>query len=240
MQDRSDFWKMVDRTKPSRLRVFAESELRDCQDYFVEIQSDSTLPPNEIITASERLALIRSEIDLRHSDAKHQQTQRLARWAIAAGMVSLTVAIVFGVAQCLVNRPTRETWPVAIETPTTIETPTVATPMPTASPSPTEKAASPSPAASPTASPKAKPTPKKAKAKRKARRAARPMPAGRTTDEAANPPAPGGGHGQVWVNTEIGVYHREGSRFYGTTRKGKYMIEQDAIQTGYKPAPKGP
>jgi hypothetical protein len=59
-------------------------------------------------------------------------------------------------------------------------------------------------------------------------------------EEAANPPAPGGGHGQVWVNTETGVYHREGSRFYGTTRKGKYMTEQDAIQAGYKPAPKGP
>jgi hypothetical protein len=234
MADRSSFWKMVDRTKPNRLRVFAESELRDCQNYFLEIQSDSTLPPNEIITASERLALIGNEIAIRYGDAKHQQTQRLARWAIAAGMVSLTVAIVFGVAQCLVNRPTRENWPVAIETPT------VATPTPTASPSPAEKAASPSPAASPTASPKAKPTPKKAKAKRKARRTARTMPAGRTTDEAANPPAPGGGHGQVWVNTEIGVYHREGSRFYGTTRKGKYMIEQDAIQAGYKRAPKGP
>ena len=180
---------MVDRTRPSKLRVFAESELRDCQDYFLEIQSDSTLAPNEIIAASERLALIGYEIAIRNGDAKHQQTQRLARWAIAAGMVSLTVAIVFGVAQCLVNRPTRENWPVAIETPTTIETPTVATPTPTASPSPTEKAALPSPAASPTASPKAKPTSKKAKAKRKARRAARPMPAGRTTDEAANPPA---------------------------------------------------
>jgi hypothetical protein len=111
---------------------------------------------------------------------------------------------------------------------------------PTASPSPAEKAASPSPAESPTASPKAKPTPKKAKAERKARRAARPVPAGRTTEEAANPPALGGGHGQVWVNTETGVYHREGSRFYGTTRKGKYMIEQDAIRAGYKPAPTGP
>jgi hypothetical protein len=66
------------------------------------------------------------------------------------------------------------------------------------------------------------------------------MPAGRTTNEAANLPAPGGGHSQVWVNTETGVYHREGSRFYGTTRMGKYMTEQDAIQTGYKPAPKGP
>ena len=109
----------------------------------------------------------------------------------------------------------------------------------TAAPSPAEKAASPSPAESPTASPKAKATPKKGKAKREARPAARPVPAGRTTEEAANPPAPGGGHGQVWVNTETGVYHREGSRFYGTTRKGKYMIEQDAIQAGYKRAPTG-
>ena len=105
------------------------------------------------------------------------------------------------------------------------------------SPSPAEKAASPSPAESPAASPKARPTPKKAKAERTARPAATPAPAGRTTEEAANPPAPGGGHGQVWVNTETGVYHREGSRFYGTTRKGKYMTEQDATQAGYKPAP---
>jgi len=110
---------------------------------------------------------------------------------------------------------------------------------PTASPSPTEKAASPSPAESPTASPKAKPTPKKAKAERKARPTASPVPTGRAIDEAVNPPAPGGGHHQVWVNTETGVYHREGSRFYGTTRKGKYMTQQDAIQAGYKPAPKG-
>ena len=108
---------------------------------------------------------------------------------------------------------------------------------PAASPSPAEKAASPSPAESPAASPKAKPTPKKAKPKPTARPAVSPSPAGRTTEEATNPPAAGGGHGQVWVNTETGVYHREGSRFYGTTQKGKYMTEQDAIQAGYKPAP---
>jgi type IV secretory pathway VirB10-like protein len=108
---------------------------------------------------------------------------------------------------------------------------------PAESPSPAEKAASPSPAESPTASPKAKPTPKKAKAETKARPAT-PAPPARSAEEAANPPAPGGGHGQVWVNTETGVYHREGSLFYGTTRKGKYMTEQDAIQAGYKPAPK--
>ena len=62
--------------------------------------------------------------------------------------------------------------------------------------------------------------------------------AGRTTEQATRPQASGGGHGQVWVNTELGIYHREGSPFYGRTTKGKYMTEQDAIQAGYKPAPK--
>ena len=61
---------------------------------------------------------------------------------------------------------------------------------------------------------------------------------GRATEQVSRAEAPGGGHGQVWVNTEIGVYHREGSPFYGTTSKGKYMTEQDARQAGYKPAPK--
>ncbi|HET6888573.1 MAG TPA: hypothetical protein VFH87_11700 [Candidatus Udaeobacter sp.] len=45
-----------------------------------------------------------------------------------------------------------------------------------------------------------------------------------------------GGHGLVWVNTEKHVYHREDSRFYGTTKKGKYMTEREAIQTGNKAA----
>jgi hypothetical protein len=108
----------------------------------------------------------------------------------------------------------------------------------TASPSPAENAASPSPGESPTASPKAKPTPKKEKAER-ARPAASPTPARRTTEEAVTQPAPGGGPGLVWVNTEAGVYHGQRSPFYGTTGKGKYMTEHDAIKAGYKRAPKG-
>jgi hypothetical protein len=56
---------------------------------------------------------------------------------------------------------------------------------------------------------------------------------------AANPPAPGGGHGQVWVNTDSHVYHREGSRFYGTTKKGKYMTEAEAVKEGNRAAGKG-
>jgi len=143
MSDRSDFWKMVDRTKPSKLRVFADSELRDCEDYFLEIQSDPTLPANEIITASERLALLRSEIDLRHSDAKHRKTQRLARWAIAFGMVSMAAAIISGVAQFFGRKPTRETWPA------TIGLSIVATPSARELPTPTQELT----AASPTATP---------------------------------------------------------------------------------------
>ena len=112
---------------------------------------------------------------------------------------------------------------------------------PAASPSPAEKAALPSTAESPAASPKEKPARKKAKTETKASPAASLAPAAASTSEAAaNPPAPGGGHGLVWVNTDTHVYHREGSGFYGTTKHGKYMTEQDAIQAGNKAAPKGP
>jgi len=40
--------------------------------------------------------------------------------------------------------------------------------------------------------------------------------------------------GMVWVNTESGVYHRPGTRWYGRTKQGKYMTEGDAIKAGYK------
>jgi len=56
-----------------------------------------------------------------------------------------------------------------------------------------------------------------------------------TTTGSAEPnatPAPGGGHGMVWVNTESHIYHKEGSRFYGKTKQGKYMSEADAIKEG--------
>jgi len=43
----------------------------------------------------------------------------------------------------------------------------------------------------------------------------------------------------VWVNTATHVYHKEGSRFYGTTKKGKYVSEADAIKEGDRPADKG-
>ena len=59
---------------------------------------------------------------------------------------------------------------------------------------------------------------------------------GTSTQAATKTPAPGGGHGKVWVNTETHVYHKEGSRFYGTTEKGKYVTEAEAIKEGNKGA----
>ena len=40
----------------------------------------------------------------------------------------------------------------------------------------------------------------------------------------------------MWVNTDSHIYHREGSQFYGTTKKGKYMTEAEAIKEGNKSA----
>lgn len=38
--------------------------------------------------------------------------------------------------------------------------------------------------------------------------------------------------GMVWVNTSSNVYHKEGDRWYGKTKQGKYMTEDEAIKAG--------
>jgi cytoskeletal protein RodZ len=50
---------------------------------------------------------------------------------------------------------------------------------------------------------------------------------------------PPSGSGTVWVNTETKVYHRQGDRWYGKTKNGKYMNEADAVKAGYRPAQTG-
>jgi hypothetical protein len=68
---------------------------------------------------------------------------------------------------------------------------------------------------------------------------ASPAAAPATAATTAATPAAGGGHGLVWVNTETHVYHKEGSRFYGKTKKGKYVSEADAMKEGDRAAAKG-
>lgn len=41
--------------------------------------------------------------------------------------------------------------------------------------------------------------------------------------------------GMVWVNTNSGVFHREGDRWYGKTKEGKFMTEAEAVKAGYRP-----
>ena len=41
--------------------------------------------------------------------------------------------------------------------------------------------------------------------------------------------------GMVWVNTNTKVYHKDGE-FYGKTKKGKFMAEDDAKKAGFRAA----
>jgi hypothetical protein len=114
---------------------------------------------------------------------------------------------------------------------------------------PLVRAADPTPSPTPEAS--ASPA-KKHSRKTKATAAATPTPAAASNPAATPAAAPavkkhkapepqsvqaaGGGNGQVWVNTETHVYHREGSKWYGRTKQGKYLSEADATKEGDKPA----
>ena len=41
---------------------------------------------------------------------------------------------------------------------------------------------------------------------------------------------------RVWVNTNSGVYHCPGTRWYGNTKSGQYMTQKQAQSKGYRPA----
>ena len=45
--------------------------------------------------------------------------------------------------------------------------------------------------------------------------------------------------GMVWVNLNTKVFHREGDRYYGATKKGRFMTEADALKAGYRESKEG-
>lgn len=106
-----------------------------------------------------------------------------------------------------------------------VKTGAITAPVPAAAAPP--KANKPAPMASPSPSPTTVPTPVGPVAstpttvKTPSRPVAAPSPA-------AQPPGPG----MVWVNTSTKVFHRQGSKWYGNTKHGKYMSEAEATAAG--------
>lgn len=69
-----------------------------------------------------------------------------------------------------------------------------------------------------------------------------PPPAAATTTRTPSAPATAQQppvKGMVWVNLSTKVFHREGDRYYGNTKNGKFMTEADAISAGYREAKTG-
>ena len=51
-----------------------------------------------------------------------------------------------------------------------------------------------------------------------------------STEQVGNPDV------KVWVNTSSGVYHCPGTRWYGNTKQGEFMMQKKAQEGGYRPA----
>jgi len=58
----------------------------------------------------------------------------------------------------------------------------------------------------------------------------------RIRSEASSGSTAGNPSARVWVNTNSGVYHCPGTRWYGATKDGTYMAQAEAQKRGYRPS----
>jgi competence protein ComEA len=107
-----------------------------------------------------------------------------------------------------------------------------ASPQPTSSASKSRSSSSGAAAPPPQSNPPASSSPAPAPAPPASAPPAAPAAAAKSAPQAQ--PSPGSG--MVWVNLDSGVYHKEGTRYYGKTKNGKYMSEADALKAGYRAA----
>jgi TadE-like protein len=47
---------------------------------------------------------------------------------------------------------------------------------------------------------------------------------------------PSGPTGEVWANPDSMIFHRDNDRWYGRTRRGRFMTEEEALREGYRAA----
>jgi hypothetical protein len=112
--DRSQFWQNVDATKPDKLSRLSLRQLRNYQNYFLEVQTDydPALPPHEAMVASERLTLLRSEIELKRGKRRNTETvqerrhKQQIRWMkIGAGVAVVGILITIFITLCHTSSP---------------------------------------------------------------------------------------------------------------------------------------
>jgi hypothetical protein len=63
-----------------------------------------------------------------------------------------------------------------------------------------------------------------------------PVPVSNSSTTHAWAQAKGNPNVKVWVNTNSGVYHCPGTRWYGNTKEGEYMSQRQALAQGNRPA----